>query len=361
VPAQVLAAGDLQNNVEYTGAGPWLGEESCTDGLEPGAEALRDYLYEYFPQVSTIGGFACRAINGDPTQASVHSTGRALDIHIPLTADDGADNDLGDPVGHWLIRNAERIGIQFIIWDLTTWAPYRDPGDKSAPYGGAHPHDDHLHIELSVEAAALGTPWFDEDWIEPEIVECQALPPEGGEIDERDPCALVMGPSQFWRYVEGAGQGNSLFWTNAVQAEEQSNWARWNTKMSEAGDYELEVYIDPGFAVHERTRYELIHAGKSSEILVDQSAANGWHSLGTFSFRAGGEQHLSLFDNNSEAVADEQQITADAIRLTRVGDCSSCGFETGCGCQSSQGSGGASSLLLVGLLIFAWRRHRASS
>ena len=169
-PADVLAAGDLQGNIEYTGAGPWLGEESCTDGLEPGTEALGDYLQMYFPQVPSVGGFSCRPINGNNSQASVHSTGRALDIFIPLTADGGADNDLGDPIAHWLIRNAETIGIQLIIWDLSTWAPYRDVGERAAAYTGAHPHDDHLHVELTVEAAALGTPWFDESWTAPDIV-----------------------------------------------------------------------------------------------------------------------------------------------------------------------------------------------
>lgn len=368
-PADVLAAGDLQSNITYTGAGPWMGEDACGAGLEPGTAVVGDYLQEYFPQVSLVGGFSCRPINGDPTQASVHSTGRALDIHIPLTAEGGADNDLGDPIAHWLIRNAERLGIQLIIWDLSTWAPYRDPGERAAAYGGAHPHDDHLHIELTVEAAALGRPWFDEEWSEPEIVECQALAPEGGIVDERGACAQIMGPSEYWRLVEGAGDGESLFWTNAVQADDRSNWARWQPKFSEAGEYELEVYVDPAYGVHQRARYELVHSGSTSEVIVDQSLASGWHSLGRFDFEVGAGQSLSVFDNNPEAVGDDQQIVADAIRLTRVGDGSgggdSGGFGSGCGCENTgQNPRGGALWLLLGLfalLRYGFRSGRGQS
>ncbi len=358
-PTDVLAAGDLQDKIEYIGAGPWLGEASCGEGLEPGSAGLGDYIEQYFPQVSLIGGFSCRAINGDPTQASVHSTGRALDIHIPLTAEGGADNDLGDPIAHWLIRNAETIGIQLIIWDLSTWGPYRDPGERAKAYGGAHPHDDHLHVELTVEAAGLGTPWFDAPWAEPEIVECPTLPPEGGVVDERGACAQIMGPSQFWRFEEGAGEGESLFWTNAVQAETQSNWARWQPKFSEDGDYELEVYIDPGFAIHQRARYELVQDGNTSEIILDQSSASGWHSLGTYYFAAGAGQSLSLFDNNADAVGEEQQLVADAIRLTRVGGGGGGeGFGDGCGCQGTGSGSGGIALLLLAIFIGLRPRDR---
>jgi hypothetical protein len=361
-PEAVLAAGDLQSKIEFVGAGPWLGEESCGTGLEPGAMVLGDYLEEYFPQVSLIGGFSCRPINGDPTQASVHSTGRALDIHIPLTADDGADNDLGDPLAHWLIRNADRIGIQLIIWDLSTWGPYRDPGERAQAYGGAHPHDDHLHIELTEAAAGLGAPWFDEEWAEPDIVECPTLPPEGGVVDERGACAQILGPSQFWRHAEGAGESESLFWTNAVQSENRSKWARWQPKFSEAGEYEVEVYVDPMFAIHQRARYELVAAGTTREIIVDQGAVSGWHGLGSFAFDAGAGQSLSLFDNNDSAVEENQQLVADAIRFTRVDDGGGGFGGGGCGCRTTKGSfGGGSALLLLAMLGLRRRRPRADA
>ena len=116
-------------------------------------------------------------------------------------------------------------------------------------------------------------------------------------MDERGDCAQIMGPSEYWRLAEGAGDGQSLFWTNAVEAAERANWARWQPKFSEAGEYELEVYLDSAFAIHAQARYELVHAGETTELVVDQGAASGWHSLGTFDFDAGLGQSLSLFDN----------------------------------------------------------------
>jgi MYXO-CTERM domain-containing protein len=368
IPAEVLAIGDTQY-VDYTGAGPWQGSDSCQGGMTAGAEDLRDYINAYFPQVTRIGGYACRHINGNENQTSVHATGRALDIHIPRAVDQTGDNDLGDPLAHWLIRNAEFIGVQYIIWDRYSWNASRDAGEKGRAYGGASPHYDHLHVELSVEAGARGTPWFEEDWTAPHIAECAPLPREGGVLDDGEGCTQILGPSKYWRHEEGAGYGDALFWTNAVERDEPSNWARWQIDMAEAGEYELEVYIDPDFSAYTATRYQLVHAGQTVEMEVDQSAADGWHPLGSFDFAAGAEQHLELFDNSDHDVAEEQQIAADAIRLTRLGDSSEPGVDGEIdpdsdfgdvlgGCESSGGSSGLSGLLVLGMGLFAARRRR---
>src|SRR5688500_9648061 len=99
IPAGVLEAGDLQD-VFYTGAGPWVGEDGCGGSLLEGTRVFRDYLYTWFPQAYTIGGYSCRPIVGDSNSMSVHATGRALDVMIQ-TASGEADNDLGDPIGNW--------------------------------------------------------------------------------------------------------------------------------------------------------------------------------------------------------------------------------------------------------------------
>ncbi|MEQ8272428.1 MAG: S-layer homology domain-containing protein [Deltaproteobacteria bacterium] len=158
IPASTRAIGDRQD-VEYVGAGAWIGTRGCSSGLTSGARALRDDLVDLFPQTIGIGGFACRPIRGSTTRMSVHGTGRALDIHIATLAGD-ADNGEGDPVGNWLIENAEQIGVQYIIWDRWTWRADRPDGSKDRSYGGTHPHHDHLHIELSLDAAAQRTPYF---------------------------------------------------------------------------------------------------------------------------------------------------------------------------------------------------------
>lgn len=363
IPADILAIGDTQNNISYTGAGPWIGPEGCSPGMRPGTDELRMYIDEYFPQVSDLGGYNCRPIVGNSSQTSVHSTGRALDIHIPLTAEGEADNDLGDPIAHWLIANAEHIGIQFIIWDRSSWAPNRPVGERERAYTGQHPHHDHLHIELSVDGGERGTPWFSEEHRPPDLADCQPLPAEGGIIDEMDGCAQVMGPSQYWRFVQGSGYGESLFWTNAFQGESHSNWVRWNLELEAEDRYEVEVYLEPAFSVYQEARYELTHAGEKTKIVLDQSSAEGWHSLGVYEFAAGGEQELALFDNNAGMVAEEQHIVADAIRLTPSTEepepepepkIDEGGVDGGC---STGGGSGSPLLLLMAMMALLQRRR----
>jgi hypothetical protein len=158
IPPETLAIGDTQY-VEYTGAGPWVGESGCSGVFLPGTQLVQDWIYQYFPQVWHIGGYSCRPIVGNSSLMSVHGTGRAIDLHIE-TVDGEADNELGDPVGNYLIEHAEEMGIQYIIWDRWKWNGSKAPGSKDGYYSGEHPHHDHLHVELSVAAANMELPWY---------------------------------------------------------------------------------------------------------------------------------------------------------------------------------------------------------
>ncbi len=319
-PAHILADGDTQNNVEYTGAGPWVNEAtSCQGSFTEGGVFLKEYLLEYFSQIDSIGGYACRPIVGRPSETSVHATGRALDLMIRTTNSD-ADNDLGDPIAHWLIQNSERIGIQYIIWDRTTWAPYRTIGDKERRYGGQNAHIDHLHIELTPEAGRQETPFFSEDWSPPSLDACPAMPAEGGIIDDGQSCTQLMGPAQFWRIESGKGHGDRLAWTNAISGADYSNWAKWQIVLSEAGRYKVEIYGEPDFSLFKETHYQLKHGEERTDFVIDQSQLDGWHELGEFNFVAGGGQSLAIFDNSTNSVAGDQKLSADAVRLVRVVD-----------------------------------------
>jgi hypothetical protein len=89
---------------------------------------LRTQLLEYFPQTARIGISSCREIDGTDGM-SLHGVGGALDIMIPTVGGD-ADNDLGDPIAHWLIENAEAIGVQAIIWDHGIWRTSNVPRQR---------------------------------------------------------------------------------------------------------------------------------------------------------------------------------------------------------------------------------------
>ncbi|MGQ0506726.1 MAG: hypothetical protein ACT4TC_15545 [Myxococcaceae bacterium] len=141
---------------------PYVFADRCGGGLRPGTRALGDFLLRNFKGPKTYAGYACRQIVGG-TGLSLHATGRALDLMIPTdgtqTDRGSADNDKGNPIGNWLAMNAEYIGITFIIWDQADWSANRN-GEKLRPYSGAHPHNDHLHIELSKEAAEKLTQFY---------------------------------------------------------------------------------------------------------------------------------------------------------------------------------------------------------
>lgn len=318
IPPETLAIGDSQF-VDYVGAGPWIGEEGCYGGISPGTDLFRQYLYLYFPQTYLVGGYSCRPIVGNESQMSVHATGRALDIMIHTVDGDEADNDLGDPIGNWLIENAEAIGIQYIIWDLYTWGAARDPGQKGKPYGGLHPHHDHLHIELSVDVADLTELWF-LDAVDPPAIEgCLAIPKEGAIVEESDACFRAFGPNEFWRLIEDAGSGSALLWTNAFESDAPSNWARWNLVMEESGDYQIDVYVDPAWGVHRQTRYLVAHAAGETEVMVDQSAQQGWVSLGKFALSPDAPMWVDVYDHVAGPVEADQHIAVDAVRLTGQG------------------------------------------
>ena len=318
IPADVAAVGDTQH-IEYTGAGPWRGPSGCGGSLSAGAAVLRDYIGESFPQVTHVGGYSCRSINGDSSTMSVHATGRALDIHIPLHGGE-ADNDLGDPVAHYFIEHAEEIGVQYIIWDRWTWSGSRAAGSKERSYGGAHPHHDHLHVELSVEGGRAETPFFSGPMDPPAPTDCPALAAAGGELEETSGCFSAYGPAAYGRR-ESAGHGGSLLWTNAFESTTPSNWARWHLNLSAGGEYFVEVWAERGFAIHRAARYELRHGGATHGIAVDLSAgAGGWIRLGAFDFDAGAGQHLSVHDDTAAPVPADQRVPADAMRLVRVED-----------------------------------------
>ena len=155
--ADVAAIGDRQN-VPYTGAGAWAGGANCGGGLRPGTREVADFLQATFNGISGYGGYACRRNTANSAQLSVHGTGRAVDIMIPMKGGD-ANNAAGDVIANYLVKNAEAIGVQFIIWDHNDWGASRT-APKLRAYGGPIPHIDHIHVELTPQGAAKMTPWF---------------------------------------------------------------------------------------------------------------------------------------------------------------------------------------------------------
>ena len=382
IPPETVAEGDMQN-VTRTEAGPWVGESGCHAGFTSGAQAVEDWIYAYWPEVSYIGGYSCRAINGDSSQMSVHATGRALDIHIPTLGGEGvmgeADNDAGDPLANYLIEHAEEMGIQRIIWDRWYWRA--DP-PRNGEYTGRHPHHDHLHVELSVAAGNMETPWFAGPMDPPQRELCGEPVADHAIIDDDSTCFQRFGSEMFWRDVDGVGEGGHILWTNAFESEDPSNWARWRFHVAEDARYRVEVSSVADYSVHSAVRYEVYSVIGEEVVVIDPSGSDGWHDLGVYRFLAGQEAWVAVYDNYGPVPMDSS-ITVDAIQLTSLdvepeGDAGMPsldggpgfdagvgedaggrpGFEMSGGCGGCSSTGDARSLWWLALLV-ACRRRRA--
>lgn len=172
LPASVSQAGGGMS-VAYEGAG-----RRCAGGATSGAEALGRYLRSAFPDEvdQSIPGngiqiYNCRNIVGG-RGLSVHATGRAIDVFIP-TRGGLADNTKGDQIANFLVQNADRIGIQMLIWDRTIWKA-SGSAQRDRCYQGSHPHNDHVHVEISSDAADMNTAFFQGD---------EPAPPADGRAD----------------------------------------------------------------------------------------------------------------------------------------------------------------------------------
>jgi murein DD-endopeptidase MepM/ murein hydrolase activator NlpD len=185
----------------------------------------------------------------------------------------------------------------------------------------------HLHYDLYMPVAQFGrsvyvSPYMSlvrsyEELLGAPGETCEAIPPQGATVDEQGPCAQRWGSEQYWRFVDGAGQGGSYFWTNAFVNETPSNWARWNLNFEEAGNYAVEVHVVAPHNRAERIPYLIRHAGRDERIRVSQNGREGWLRLGVYGFAAGDDQKVELYDNSGEEGAN-LHVTYDALRVVRV-------------------------------------------
>lgn len=155
---------------EQVASSQWINYQSaagCSGGPQPGAQDLSAFIQAAFPNVAGVGIYNCRSIQGGSAW-SLHAEGRALDIMIPLDPAQpyGANNAIGDPVAAWLMEHAQEIGIQSFSWDRTIFY-----GNEAFPkhhcLSIANGHWDHLHVELTWDAANRLTPWFQAPPAEP--------------------------------------------------------------------------------------------------------------------------------------------------------------------------------------------------
>lgn len=146
---------------------------------------------------------------------------------------------------------------------------------------------------------------------------CENVPAAGRVIDETDLCFRRGGDPSYWR-EEADGWLASLIWTHTTDAAAVDNHGIWDLTFDAAGRYLVEVHTDADFAQAQQAAYRITHADTTDVVTLDQSASDGWRSLGEHEFAAGGGQSLRLDDNTGEPFSLRRQIVFDAIRLTRA-------------------------------------------
>ncbi|MFW5474963.1 peptidoglycan-binding domain-containing protein [Knoellia sp. CPCC 206450] len=129
----------------------------CLTGDLPGPTAFAQLLNSHY-------GRHIYGINR--TCAAEHGEGRALDWMVNAYSADGLE--LGNAITRWLSAPdsqgrpgamARRFGINYIIWNRQMWRAY-DPARGWAPYSGASPHTDHIHISFTWDGAYKQTSWW---------------------------------------------------------------------------------------------------------------------------------------------------------------------------------------------------------
>jgi len=145
---------------------------------------------------------------------------------------------------------------------------------------------------------------------------CGTVDPQTGVvIDNTDACFEDGGPPAYLRDVETGGYNGDLVWTHTTSLAAETNYATWNLYFASAGTYKVEAYTSAGFADSTKAKY-VVTGASTQDVVLDQTAADGWQSLGDFDFAQGGHQSIHLGDNTGEPGSTATQLVFDAIRVT---------------------------------------------
>jgi hypothetical protein len=151
-PPDVRAAGEAARVRNNQGSVIQPGQPAQLP-ISPAVRAFYAWVLAHFPGVTGNGMARDSSRNHQVGQRrDVHEEGRACDFKIrPVGA------PAGTALANWLVRHAEHLGVQLVIWDRLEWSSspigtrfenYRSPPMPS-------PHDDHVHAELSIEASQI--------------------------------------------------------------------------------------------------------------------------------------------------------------------------------------------------------------
>jgi hypothetical protein len=130
-------------------------------------------------------------------------------------------------------------------------------------------------------------------------------------IDDLSPQFSRQGPERYW-HEQDQGFENHSWWTQNNRNDTE-NVARWSLGITQAGTYEVFVYIPITHATTRNAIYIVSHNGEQERITVNQeSNHNSWYKIGAFSFTGTGDGYIELIDETGEADTDFE-IAFDAV------------------------------------------------
>ena len=122
-----------------------------TDGLTPRTRRAIHAVMQAFG-VTNVGGFCPGGCRTGHIPNSDHYTGHAVDFM--LTPINDANRQLGDAIAAWLVANANRLAVNYVIWNERTWnrgrasEGWRIYTHPSGSSGDTASHPDHPHLSV---------------------------------------------------------------------------------------------------------------------------------------------------------------------------------------------------------------------
>lgn len=121
----------------------------CSGGSTSGARALLGGILARWPdEARSLGIYNCRPVRGGQSP-SVHGEGRAVDVGLPQRPD-GYPTDAAVGIVDRILSAAWELGLCYAVHAGRSYSASHPNGK---PYKGAHPHWDHVHLELTRDAA----------------------------------------------------------------------------------------------------------------------------------------------------------------------------------------------------------------
>lgn len=141
------AAGEgARRVVRYAGATPAAAGVQTTP--PPAVEALRRALVRGLAGVPSVGAVRPSSRVAVASSYDPHRNGFALDVMM-RAGDDRPER--GEAIASWLVRNAERLGLQYVLFSRYEWSA-SGSGAAWERYTGSDPHVDHVHLEVGPDA-----------------------------------------------------------------------------------------------------------------------------------------------------------------------------------------------------------------